>query len=272
MGLGDRRGGPSLPVRLPWPATAQPHSRLGGLGGGTEQRTGCPGDELRAGRQSLRRQGWASACLPCLPRAAAHPAELREPLLIPAPFSPARIPLGCPTASSPSSAPHPPHAGHSKQRSKGAPPITPGVLRGRVGSRTAGFRVPGDSGSTLTPADKNTEIWGSFCTYLFRRVRCDPGTGQRVRQSPAGGDGKGHHGGGSRAQFPPGLEDARPWHRPLQLQGGRTDGQPLERGKADVMWSATLCVGDGAPWGGCESLLGPGHAWRETRLPPAPLT
>lgn len=89
-----------------------------------------------------------------------------------------------------------------------------------------------DPGSTPAPANKSTEFWGSFCTYLFRRVRCDPGAGQRVQQSLAEEDKKGHHRGGSRAWFPPGLKGTWPWRWPVQLQGGRTDGQAVRAGES----------------------------------------
>lgn len=48
-----------------------------------------------------------------------------------------------------------------------------------VGSRAAGLRV---SGSTLSPANKSNEFWGSFCTCLFQQEWCAPGMEQQVWQ------------------------------------------------------------------------------------------
>lgn len=51
-------------------------------------------------------------------------------------------------------------------------------------------------------------------------------------------------------------------------EAGQMDEQ-LEQGKANVMQSPKA---GGASLGCCESLLSPGYARRETRLPPATLT
>lgn len=195
-------GSPGQPQRSPtptWVPWGWGLSREQGVLG-----TSClQGARARAGRAGQPDRPAQSCC----PPGRAVPTPVHPSVILPC-----RIPGSCPSTPSPSSAPHPPHTGCSQQRSKGAPRHPWGAERkgGIQDCWAQGAWVPG---STPAPNNKSTELWGSFCTYLLRGAKCH----SQARQSPAGEDGKGHRGAGSRARFPPGLEDTWPWHWPLQL-------------------------------------------------------
>lgn len=106
-----------------------------------------------------------------------------------------------------------------------------------VGSRAAGLRV---SGSTLSPANKSNEFWGSFCTCLFQQEWCAPGMEQQVWQ---------RMGRGTRARVGGGAEPGL-----LQLWRTQLLCQPLscrKAGQTDEGLAGT---------GGLFSPASPGHA------------
>lgn len=180
--------------------------------GGSEQGTACPGDKLPVRSQSLRRAGQPGHFPLCLPGPAAHPAQLCEPL-------PAHIPGSCPIAPSSSSPPW------VQQTTQQRCPQHPGVLRGRVASRTAGLR-----GLWQQPCSRQQKhrALGQLLHLFIQEGEVR--SWQQVQQSPAGDSGKGHRGA------EPGLHQVWRTHGPgvgpfSCREAGQTD-KPLEWGKA----------------------------------------